>query len=79
MYLSSFFEKSENELVWPFLVFLTILVPQSLDVREYQVLAITRTTCVKLVRTYKFKKIRNHLIVLDFVCTKYSPIEIDQD
>ena len=49
-----FFEKSQNELVWHFLVFLAMLVPESIVVRLYQVLAISSITCVKLVRDYGF-------------------------
>ena len=44
-----FSEKSQNELVWQFSMFLAILVQESIVVRLYQILEIFPITCVKLV------------------------------
>ena len=47
--MSDYFEKPQNELFWPFMAFWAILVPESIFVWGYQVVASTRVMCVKLV------------------------------
>ena len=49
-----FSEKSQNELVWQFSMFLAILVQESIVVRLYQILAILSIACVKLVHVNSF-------------------------
>ena len=67
---TGFFEQSQNELVWPFLMFLAVLVKIRWFSDIGDTLANSRVTSVELVCVYNLSNfLRKHLSVLVIACT----------